>query len=231
MKTAKTILALGLTLLLLLVGAVLPGLAGAIQNMTADQAGVREIQTVELNMKEPLTLIDKLHVMARGQFYPASDDTFLSVSSVQDVVITGLSPYYYRELVPYNWKNVSFTAEPYLLYSENAPERNYTIWICELEGKGWGLHMYVDDETGKILYTNYWSDTEQTAYTSTGYAQQFREAYFESLGLSEDEWHSIEQETEGNTTSIRSAYWGQTDHPVTLEFITFPNGFWVSSVE
>ncbi len=226
MKAAKTIFAVAVTILLLLLGAMLPKLVGAVQNRASAQPGFGDIQAVELTLKEPLSLLEKIHITGTGLFYPFTGETCLTEETLREAVETGLGPYYYRELVPYNWKTTTFEAEPYLLYQSDSPERNFPIWMVVQSCGDWTLSVYVDDESGKIIYIQFNSKTGQDIYTAEDYTLRFRDAWFESLDLSEVGWYDLYMGTNGNTTSLRSYYFDETFGAMTLEFTTFPQGFW-----
>lgn len=228
MKRTRTLSALLLTVCLLVLGAVLPGIVGAIQNCAGKEPGFGEIQSVDLKLKENLSLTNKLYVMGNGQYYPISEDTELTLEQLPAVVEEALAPYYYRELVPYNWKDVSFNAEPYILYQTNEPEINFAIWIVTLEMDEWRTMLHLDDETGKILDIQHTALNAQSIYTPKAYTEQFFEAWFEGLGLSDVPWkESTWDGQEGNTSIIRCSY-ADENLNFTIEFTAHPWGFWLA---
>ncbi len=226
MKRSGTVIASLLTLCLLVLGAALPLIVGTIQNRTGMHPGFGEILSVELEMQEPLSLMDKLYVMANGKYYPTTEDTALTFDQLPEVVEEGLGPYYYRELIPYNWKEISFDATAYVLYRPDEPEIHYTIWLVEIDATEWNLSMHVDDETAQILDVQYSATVEQQIYTAKEYTVQFQEAWFESLGLSDEDWKEVKYDgLNGNITLIRCTY-SEEDYSFTAEFSTHPQGFW-----
>ncbi len=233
MKLTKNLLALALTVCLLILGAMLPKIVGAVQAGMEAQPGFGEIQAVELKLDEPLSLMDKLHILGRGQYYAFSGDTVLSEQEMPEVVETALEPYYYRELVPYDWKNVDISAQAWLLYLPKEPEVNYVIWIVTLRGSDWVVELQVDDETGKALLVTCQMGTAQEQYTAEAYTELCKEAWFESLGLSDAQWYADNPGTTGNTTSICCYCPGDYERMVAMEFTTYPYGFWtfVSGIE
>lgn len=232
MKTVKIVLALVLTLVLLMLGAALPQVVSGIQNRNQMDPGFREVQTVNLELDPPLTLMDKLYVFGNGSFYPNPENLVLTEELLRDAVKTGLNPYYYRDLVPYNWVDVSFEATPYVIYRADEPEINYAIWIVTLGAEDWHVEVDVDDETGLPLRVMYTNPGKQEVWSPKGYTEQLKEAWFESLGLAEDLWwNTPASETDGNTTSILCRYTDENGRSVGMEFTTHPYGFWIFEMD
>ncbi len=231
MNRIRSILALVLTLCLLTAGAMLPVIVEGIQNKRAAVPGFSAVQSVDLKLEEPLTIPQKLSVLAAGQYYPTSQNTVLTKDQLLERVESGLGPFYDRELVPYNWKDISIGTNSYIAYREDAPERNYTVWFVALENQDWQGEMIVDDETGTILAIQFTSYTEQAVYITSGHVRQVKEAWFESVGFSEDDWKEKDLGISGSIRTLRCYSSGAVQAGLVLEFITSPNGFMVFAAE
>ena len=191
MRKLKIPLLILLTIALLVAGANLPALAAAIQDKgIVNHAGFGEIESLKLDFSdsEVTPLLQKLALLRDGSFYTVSPDkTKIRQSEVEQLVKDRLTLYYQDELIPYNWKNYEFSALPHLVYS-NADQDTYAIFwvvdICWPETENY-LSLYLDDETGLILYLHYGTASALDVYTAQGYLDALSNAYFASTGLSD----------------------------------------------
>lgn len=180
-----------ITIALLIVGASLPAIAAAVQDQTiVNHSGFGEMESLELDFSDPevAPLLQKLALIRDGNFYTVSPSkTNIGQSGIEQEVKDGLAPYYEAELIPYNWKDYEFSAVPHLVYSATN-EADYGIfWVVTLlvgENKD-TVDMYIDDETGLILYIHYHSSSALDLYTAWGYLEAFTNAYLTSTGLAE----------------------------------------------
>ena len=192
MQKLKTALLILLTMMLLVLGAALPKIAAAAQDgATVNNSGSSPIRSValELSQDKPLSLLEKAALLADGVFYSiAANDAAMTQEEVLTAIEGNLAPYYHADLVPYNWKDIQVKAAPYFVYGSNQDESSHIFWVVSI---GWdsaalqscSLDLYVDDETGEILYIQYTSGSPLDVYDPETYVDIFCDAYFESLGM------------------------------------------------
>ena len=191
MRKLKIPVLILITIALLAVGATLPAIAAAVQDQTiVNHSSFGDMESLKLDFSDPevTPLLQKLALIRDGSFYTVSPDkTKTRQSEVEQLVRDGLTLYYQDELIPYNWKNYEFSALPHLVYS-NADQDTYAIFwvvdICWPETEDY-LSLYLDDETGLILYLHYGTASALDLYTAQGYLDALSNAYFASTGLSD----------------------------------------------
>lgn len=191
MRKLKTAIYLLLTAALLTVHAYLPQIAASTQDASSAEPGFSDIRPVKLVFSDPEatgSLLGKLALLRDGSFYTVSPSkTNIPQSDIEQVVREGLNPYYEYELVPYNWANYEFSATPSLVYSEVDSDIYGIFWVVDMH---WpdsydSLSLYVDDETGKILYLSFNSGKALEDMTAYGYLGCLSTTYLNSTGLAE----------------------------------------------
>ena len=234
-----------ITIALLVVGATLPAIAAAVQDQTiVNHSSFGDMESLKLDFLDPevTPLLQKLALLRDGSFYTVSPDkTKIRQSEVEQRVKDGLTLYYQDELIPYNWKNYEFSALPHLVYS-NADQDTYAIFwvvdICWPETENY-LSLYLDDETGLILYLHYGTASALDLYTAQGYLDALSNAYFASTGLSDilaepekfgAEW--IEVDDAGVYATNDKYYVHTIHHPdygvLEIQFWVYQNGFYTT---
>lgn len=247
MNQWKTIIALLLTLGVLAAGAMLPGVAAAVQDSAgANNSGSRAILpvTLELSAGEPEAqlLLGGLALVRDGSLYKVDESTAaMAEAEVLEAVKAGLQPYYYAELIPYNWTDYESSMTPYPAYGSADPETYGVLWVVSISWESYDhyLELYVDDETGLILYLHYGCTEEQeTVYTTSGLLAALSEAYFESTGLTEvladPERFGVENViyddsglSAGGDPSVVYTLYTQSYGQLALEFCLYQVGFYV----
>lgn len=180
-----------LTLVLLTVGAALPAIAAAVQDRTTvNHSGFGEIESLKLEFSRPEStdsLLGKLALIRDGSFYTVSPSkTRIRQSQIEDLVNDGLALYYQAELIPYNRENWEFSAEPHLVFNDADKDTYAVVWVVSIHWpeQGGDLSLYVEDETGAILYVHYNSPDPLDVYTVQGYMDALSGAFFASSGIS-----------------------------------------------
>lgn len=224
MKWVKTGAVVLVTLCLLILVGKLPDLVAKAQDDAAMLPGLGEIRSVDLVLKEPLSLIEKLYVMANGQYYPYSVNTKLTVDQLPGVVEEALAPYYYRDLIPYNWEDTVVRGESYILYRTDEPQINFVLWIVTLENANWRADIHLDDDTGRLLMVHFSYTSPVNVFNTGSYASELKYAWFEAMGFSIDTWLEERSINDGNIGSLRCTYADARE--ITVEFTTYPSGFW-----
>lgn len=245
MRKLKIPVLILITIALLAVGATLPAIAAAVQDQTiVNHSGFGDMESLKLDFSDPevTPLLQKLALLRDGSFYSVSPDkTKIRQSEVEQLVKEGLALYYQDELIPYNWQKYEFSALPHLVYS-NADQDTYAIFwvidICLPETEDY-LSLYLDDETGLILYLHYGAASALDVYTAQGYLNALSDAYFASTGLSDiladpeefgAEW--IEFDDAGVYAKNDKYYVHTIHHPdygvLEIQFWLYQNGFYTS---
>lgn len=245
MKKLKIPVLILITIVLLAVGATLPAIAAAVQDQTiVNHSSFGDMESLKLDFSDPevTPLLQKLALLRDGSFYTVSPDkTKIRQSEVEQLVKEGLALYYQDELIPYNWQKYEFSALPHLVYS-NADQDTYAIfWVVDIrwpETEDY-LSLYLDDETGLILYLHYGAASTLDVYTAQGYLNALSDVYFASTGLSDiladpeefgAEW--IEFDDAGVYAKNDKYYVHTIHHPdygvLEIQFWFYQNGFYTS---
>ena len=181
-----------LTLALLILGAFLPDIAAAGQDRgITDHSGFSDMESIKLELSDPASveaLLQKLALVRSGGFYVLSPSkTRIGQSGIEKVVKDGLALYHQAELIPEHWQGYEFSAAPHLVYNEMDKDTYAVLWVITIHWheEGGNLSLFVDDETGRILYLHFDSPTVLEAYTQRGYLDTLSSVYFASTGLSE----------------------------------------------
>ena len=189
MRKQKIPLLVLLTIALLIAGANLPALAAAIQDKAiVNHADFGEMESLKLDFSdsEVAPLLQKLALLRDGSFYTVSPSkTRIQHSEIEELVKGGLALYYQDELIPYNWQGYEFSAVPHLVYNDADKDTYAVFWVVSihwLETRD-NLSLYVDDETGLILYLHYNTANSPDVYTAQGYLDVLSNAYFTSAGI------------------------------------------------
>lgn len=192
MKKWKIPLLILITVVLLVVGAFLPDIASAGQDhVHVAQVGFSEIESLKLdfsNSQSMGALLKKLTLVRDGSFYSVSSSkTKLPREKMEQTVKEALALYYQEELIPYNWTGYSFSAVPHLVYNGNDSGIYGIFWVITIH---WtdiddDLTLFLDDETGLILYIHYGSAIPLENYTPQDYLDTLSNTYFTSTGISE----------------------------------------------
>lgn len=191
MRKLKIPVLILITIALLAVGATLPAIAAAVQDQTiVNHSSFGDMESLKLDFSDPgaTPLLQKLTLIRDGSFYTVSPSkTRIRQSEIEQLVKDGLAPYYEAELIPYNWHGYEFSAVPHLVYNDADKDTYAIVWVVSIH---WpetddNLSLYVDDETGLILYLHYGAASTLDVYTAQGYLDALSNAYFASTGLSD----------------------------------------------
>lgn len=233
-----------ITLVLLGAGASLPKIAAAMQDRTnINQSGFGETESLELSFSDiqaDRPLLEKLALIRDGVFYAVSPDkTRISLDEIDQVVKDGLVCYYEAELIPNNWDKYDLKATPHLVYSGADGDIYMILWVVALSWPESGdvLELYVDDETGIILYLHYSTTGSLTRYSDRGYLDALSNAYCAATGLSEiladpasfgTQWVTFDDS--GMNTQNDKFYCYSVYHPdygnLSVRFWLYQNGFY-----
>lgn len=243
MNKVKLVLFLLLAVLLTVVVAILPQAAAVMQDRAIhSQAKYGPIQTVQLNFENnaevaQIPTMGKLAMM-RQSFYSISEDkASMTQEEVLKAVETGLLPYYENGLMFNQWDTAGKYITPYIAYGVN---NEYCIFwsvafSLDADEGYYILHLYIDDESGKILWLDY-----QTAYLCFTEEERIAQiwpladTYFNSLEMEEsaEYW-----ETNGlvediysdsvNITAMRYRFGDVVYGEITVDFYIHENGFYV----
>lgn len=245
MTKLKVPLLILFTMILLIIGASLPQIAAAVQDSaTVNNSGYSEMESLKLDFSQErqwMPILGKLALIRDGSFYGIStEETVMSEDEVKLAVEEGLSLYYQAELIPYNWNDVKYVADPHLVYASSNTENYCILWVVSI---AWPddehmLSLYVDDETGLILYLHYETIQALDVYTAQGYLDAFSNAYFESTGISailvNPEGYGaefVDYDDSGLNAGGDLSYCHTIYHPdygyITFEFWIYTNGYYV----
>lgn len=191
MRKLKIPVLILITIALLAVGATLPAIAAAVQDQAiVNHSSFGDMESLKLDFSDPgaTLLLQKLTLIRDGSFYTVSPSkTRIRQSEIEQLVKDGLAPYYEAELIPYNWHGYEFSAVPHLVYNDADKDTYAIFWVVCIH---WpetddNLSLYVDDETGLILYLHYGAASTLDVYTAQGYLDALSNAFFASTGISD----------------------------------------------
>ena len=181
-----------LTLALLIIGAFLPDIAAVGQDrVIADRSGFGDMESIKLELSNPESveaLLQKLTLVRDGDFYIVSPGkTRIGQGGIEQAVKDSLALYHQAELIPDRWQGYEFSAAPHLVYNERDRDTYAVLWVITIHWPDLGenLSLFVDDETGRILYLHFDSADVLNTYTQQGYLDTLSGVYFASTGLSE----------------------------------------------
>lgn len=239
-KVKNTILLL-LTVLLLTAGAVLPAIVAAVQeDVQMNEAGYSPMQSVELQLtgeRETLPMLGKLSLLNEGLFSILEDEASMTPEEVREAVERELAPYYEWEMIPYNWKDPTFIATPYLACDADNDAMYCIFWevaiYCDAENS-FSLNLYVDDDTGKILWLHFDSGSPLELYDRQSYLELFHQIYFDSLGMTESAqfWEENElvediSRNSGAISAVRYTFGDMIYGEINIEFYVYSRGFYI----
>lgn len=191
MRKLKIPVLILITIALLAVGATLPAIAAAVQDQTiVNHSSFGDMESLKLDFSDPevTPLLQKLALIRDGSFYTVSPSkTRIRQSGIEQLVKDGLALYYQDELIPYNWDSYEFSAVPNLVYNEADKDTYAILWVVSIHWPDTkdNLSLYVDDETGLILWIHYDATSALDVYTAQGYLDVLSNAYFSSTGISD----------------------------------------------
>lgn len=244
MNKLKILLLILLTVALLVACASLPTIAAALQDTaTVNHSGYSDMQSLKLDFsknRQLLPILGKLALIRDGSFYTISpNETVIRQSGIKQVVQNGLSLYYQVSLIPYNWKNYEFSAVPHLVSNPADVESYAIMWVVTIywPDSDDHLELYVDDETGLILYLHFNTSRSLDMYSAQGYLDVLSNAYFESTGIAEILADPasfgvdfVTSDDSGMYTNGDKAYYHTIYHPdyghMRIEFWLYQNGFY-----
>ena len=238
MRKLKTLLVLLLTLALITAGANLPKIVSAVRDRTAgNEVQYGTMQSVELVLsEEPETLpaIAKLALM-RGTFYRISEsEAEMTHGEVVTAVEKALAPYYEWEMISCSWDDAQITLTPYFVNNPNDEDHYSIFWevaaVWELQ-ENYYLNLYLDDETGKILFLDYKSGTALEVYDLQSYLNLFRDIFLASLGVDGDAstWNDMGMEEDisaSGTAAARYVFSNGEYSEVVIGFYVYSHGFY-----
>lgn len=243
MRKLKIPVLILITIALLAVGASLPAIAAAVQDQTiVNHSSFGDMESLKLDFSDPevTPLLQKLALIRDGSFYTVSPSkTKIRQSGIEQLVKDDLALYYQDELIPYNWDNYEFSSVPHLVYNDADKDTYAIFWVVSIHWPDSGdvLSLYVDDETGLILYLHYSTASAMDVYTAQGYLDVLSNAYFASTGISDilakpeafgAEW--IEFDDAGVYAKNDKYYVHSIYHPdygvLEIQFWVYQNGFY-----
>lgn len=243
MRKLKIPVLILITIALLAVGVTLPAIAAAVQDQTiVNHSSFGDMESLKLDFSDPevTPLLQKLALIRDGSFYTVlPSKTKIRQSGIEQLVKDGLALYYQDELIPYNWDSYEFSAVPNLVYNDADKDTYAILWVVSIHWPGTkdNLSLYVDDETGLILWIHYDTAGALDVYTAQGYLDVLSNAYFASTGISDilakpeafgAEW--IEFDDAGVYAKNDKYYVHSIYHPdygvLEIQFWVYQNGFY-----
>lgn len=183
----KPILAIALSLVLIVLGGMLPGLVGARMDPGADaQVEYAAVREVELEFTEnDMTIREKLAILGNSTEaveIPA-DLASRTVNEIARIATQEAENYEAAGILLRDVQDVDMEryCQPSLYYGRNS--RSALFWNVSLSGREWYMNMVVDDATGTVCSVEYMSYEEENAYVDMEYIlESFCGVFLKGLG-------------------------------------------------
>lgn len=238
-----------LTVLALIAGAFLPAIAAWVLDTGGAKVSTAPMQSMELEVsedepqssnevREPADLTAKLMLAGRMYTVPITEDA--AVMTRQEVLEAAEQAMAeYIDAGVFEWFNVTDTnAEPVLGLDAENPEEYMTFWslyYANEEAPYQVLRLYIDDETGRVLYIKY---EKYGSFSMDGIWERNRAVldtvttvFFRQAGLSEVKEYADSMgvgvevmETDGGVTCMRYSMGDVTYGELTIEFYATGTG-------
>lgn len=192
MKKHKNILIFILTTAIILLCAMLPVIAGVIQDSLDGQSiNYQEMRTVQFSRE--LSDLEKLSLLRYGEMLDVSEEkTRLKIAQVQDVAKSLLEPYINTGMMPVNFEDFIFSASPKLFYNNTSSGISGIFWMIDMKSED-GNHMVsmcIDDQDEDLMLVSY--DCMMDIYSSLGLERDyilntFCEIYFDRITIINEE--------------------------------------------
>lgn len=209
MQKTKNYIFLALTMLLVIMGALLPGIAAAIQDAAAQEAGFDSMQSVELKFRDDTHALEALWLYRDSTASTISpSDASLTEQQVLDIAADTIGAYVDAGLIAYeiDLRQAKLTAT--LGYDSQEPEENGIFWYLTLTGDADlydSMNITIDDATGRVIHIYYFSNSAVYASDDKPMLLDIISSlYFEQIGAP-----SLFQEPEAYGIS----YWSREDRP------------------
>lgn len=244
MGKLKTVLILLLAAAVIVGCAYLPGFVGTMQDNAENEVRYAEIQALQLQLgnaqRGELPMLGKLSLLKRGTTMEiAEEDAPMLPDTVLDRSHTEFSRYMDCGLIHTELDFSKIWATPFLVFSPEDPDVNFIYWSVEVldSSVNTSLTLLIDDETGKLLRIDYYTDEWYYAPEEQYYLlDTFYNVYMESLDLIEElkaredavsdrETFTEDISTDGSA-GIRVRFSDPEYGEVNLDFYVHPNGFY-----
>lgn len=190
MQKAKNYIFLALTTLLVILGALLPGIVAAIQDASAQEAGFDSMRSVELKFRDDTHALEALWLYRDSTASTISpSEASLTAQQVLDIAAAAMVSYVDAGLIPYEIDLSQATLTATLGYDPLEPEKNSIFWYLTLSGS---VHLYdsmnitIDDATGRVIHIYYFSNSAVYASDDKPMLLDIISSlYFEQIGAPE----------------------------------------------
>ena len=198
MRKLSCILLTLLTVLTIVLGGILPLLAGMLQDRAmVGKVSYEEMGEASLEIRE-LPMLDKLAILAKAPMISISEDKAnLTQDQLPQIVGRELKPYVDCGLIDVqadfsDWENMNVSYEPSISYWEwEDTDESVVFWfitiVVDLEGDQNGeafLRLTLDDQTGKLVTLEY-NRSERNDEQKEEKSLIFFERYLNSLELTD----------------------------------------------
>lgn len=195
-KPLNTMLTVLLAVAAVVLGAFLPQLVGAIDDLIGrGSLHYAEISEVHLNIREEdevLTVFDKLTLWyysehGKIESVPVPDKLRdWTNEEMAENLLTQLQPYYDFGLITQDITILNQSLHAALVSADGRPELSDVIWTyISGDYENTSLHVYMDNDTGKILSIQWW-DGYNPITDKRRVLDRFGEIYLSALELPEE---------------------------------------------
>lgn len=220
MRRIKVALIFLFCAVLLAGGAVFPWLVAYFQDLAdMDQVRYGDIDVIQLNFEQErqvLTILGKLNLLQSAEMLEVSDaEAQMDRGELYATIQKVLLPYCDVGLISSEWDS-DLECTAILAYDPEDAGRYMILWNVYFMNSDphRGLTMYIDDETGKILFIDYFSEEfcyemEKNGLDYILCLELFYKIYFDSLELEMPEMEPVEEVNvpEAGSAAVES-HWG-----------------------
>lgn len=227
-----------IALVMLAFFAVLPKTVAWLQDEVGhSEVKYGEMETLHLSLdgENPLpsvSMMGKLNMLRNEALYSISESqASMTKEEVLAAIDRELLSYYKNGLMFNEWENAEKFLMPYLSYDR---EQGYCIfWEVNFfsYANDYYLNLYVEDETGKIVFITYQADSlELSAEEQRLMLEALTNIYFGALGIVPAEAicqiEDILLSVAANTTAVSYTFYDDIYGEVSIEFYMHKHGFY-----
>ena len=159
MKTNKNHIFVGLTLLAIILGAMLPTILAKVEDVFADEK-VNYVKQKNVSLIRELSDVEKMYLLKEGTPVSISEErTNLSWTNMLEVLSAALSWYHSNGFIYGAPKEFTIVkCEPRLYYSNEMSNLSGIFWRIDMELVDYynqSISLCLDDQTGKVLLISY----------------------------------------------------------------------------
>lgn len=235
MKKLKYMLFIFLTVLLVAVFAILPQAVALLQDKaTHSEVKYANTQAIQLSFKEGTqteqrSMVGKIKLSQQQMYRISENMTSMSKEEVLDSVDRELVPYLEADMFASDWENADKIIEPFCaLDLEDGYGFFWYVTFQKDDGYN-SLYLWVDDETGKIIFISYQCSGDSPLYDDKVYTwlmEHLSSSFFGALEIEPVDMYRLKDADA--KTAVRYTFNDSVYGELIADLHLRPDGFEVS---